>query len=69
MKKKVKEVSGGGIESDSSMSSLKKSLDELEKERIEAEKKWEEIQKQEKVCVCLNLEIFTVIVFMVINYS
>ena len=47
MKKKVKEVSG--IESDSSMSSLKKSLEELEKERIEAEEKWEDIQKQEKV--------------------
>ncbi len=31
------------------MASLKKSLEELERERIEAEKKWEEIQKQEKV--------------------
>lgn len=31
------------------MAPLKKSLAELEKERMEADKKWEQIQKQEKV--------------------
>ena len=37
------------LDSDPVMASLKKSLDELEREKREAEMKWEEIQKQEKV--------------------
>ena len=37
------------LDSDPALTTLKKSLDEVEKERLEAEKKWQEIQKQEKV--------------------
>ena len=47
VKKKVKDVEGR--ESDLNMTSLKKTLSDLEKERTEAEKKWVEIQQQEKV--------------------
>ena len=38
-----------GLDGDNTMTTLKKSLEELERERIEAEQKWEDIQKQEKV--------------------
>ena len=51
VKKKVKDVEGR--ESDLNMTSLKKTLSDLEKERTEAEKKWVEIQQQEKVSFSL----------------
>ena len=43
MKQKLKEADLKGE------TSAKKTVKELEKERTEADKKWEEIQKQEKV--------------------
>jgi Tfp pilus assembly PilM family ATPase len=38
-----------GLESDNVMASVKRSLAEVEKEKLEADMKWDEIQKQEKV--------------------
>jgi hypothetical protein len=43
MKKKLKEADLNG------QTKAKKTVKELEQERLEADKKWQEIQKQEKV--------------------
>jgi cell division cycle protein 37 len=51
LKKKLQETDPAV---DSSVDLLKKTLTELEKERMEADKKWEEIQKQEKVFTVLE---------------
>ena len=65
LKKKLQEVDPTV---DPTEASLKKSLTELEKERMEADKKWEEIQKQEKVLKDFKIYVISIATILLLLF-